>query len=110
MPVTSKARRRWFGTICLLAAIVMLATGDTTPGKQLSGMAFVLYWLGCLILASLALVVAIIDARALRREARAEQRDLLECTLAGIEAEKNGKTKPGCNASPSQSLKNPPST
>jgi len=82
MLITAKTRRRWFGAFCLLAALVMLATGETTPGKRLDGVAFVIYWLACFGFAALAMLAGILDARALRREARAEQRALLENTLA----------------------------
>jgi len=93
VPVTAKIRRRWFGAMCLLAAIIMLATGDTSPGKRLEGMAFVIYWLGCFAFAALALLTAVLDARALRREARAEQRELLENALDGIGAQKGQSSK-----------------
>ena len=88
MPVTAKARRRWFGALCLLAALVMLAAGEMTPGKRLDGVAFVIYWLACFVFAALAMLVGILDARALRREARAEQRALLKNTLAGTQTKK----------------------
>jgi hypothetical protein len=81
---TAKTRRRWFGALCLLAAIVMLITGETTPSERLDGVGFVIYWLACFVFATLAMLAAILDARALRREARAEQRELLENTLEGI--------------------------
>jgi hypothetical protein len=82
---TAKSRRRWFGAICLLAALVMLALGETTPRRHLNGVAFVIYWLACFLFAALAMLVGILDARALRREARDEQRALLENTLEEIE-------------------------
>ena len=88
MTFTAKTRRRWFGSLCLLAALVMLAAGETTPGKRLDGVAFVIYWLACFVFAALAMLVGILDARSLRREARAEQRALLENTLAGTQTKK----------------------
>ncbi|MEK7706975.1 MAG: hypothetical protein AAB380_03155, partial [Verrucomicrobiota bacterium] len=88
MTFTAKARRRLFGSLCLLAALVMLATGETTPGKRLDGVAFVIYWLACFVFAALAMLAGILDARALRREARAEQRALLKNTLAGTQTKK----------------------
>jgi membrane protein implicated in regulation of membrane protease activity len=90
---TAKTRRRWFGSLCLLAALVMLALGETTPGGHLNGVAFVIYWLACFVFAALAMLAAILDARALRREARAEQRALLENTLAEIEKGKVPRAK-----------------
>ncbi|MCU0784223.1 MAG: hypothetical protein MUF81_09310 [Verrucomicrobia bacterium] len=91
MTFNAKARRRWFGSLCLLAALVMLAAGETTPGKGLDGVGFVIYWLACFVFAALAMLAAILDARALRREARAEQRALLEGTLHYIREEKARK-------------------
>ena len=88
MPVTAKTRRRWSGFLSLLAAIVMLVGGETTPGRRLDGLAFVIYWLACFGFAALAMFAAILDMRVLRREARAGQRALLESTLAGIQSGK----------------------
>ena len=85
MNFNAKARRRWFGALCLVAAIAMLVAGETTPGKRLDGVAFVLYWLACFVFAALAMFTAMLDARALRREARAEQRALLETAFRGIQ-------------------------
>lgn len=93
MPVTAKQRRRWFGALCLLTSIVMLAAGETTPGKRLNGISYIIYWLVCFLLTALALLIAILDARALRREAHSEQRELLEHALDGIETKAVQKSK-----------------
>ncbi len=93
MPVTAKHRRRWFGALCLVASVAMLAAGETTPGKRLDGIWFILYWLWCFVLAALALLMAILDAGALRREARSEQRKLLEHALDVIETNAGQKSK-----------------
>jgi hypothetical protein len=90
---TAKSRRRWFGALCLLAAIVMLIAGETTPSERLDGVVFVIYWMACFLFAALAMLVGILDARALRREARAEQRALLENTLEEIEEGKVPRAK-----------------
>ena len=92
MTFTAKTRRRWFGALCLLASIVMLAAGETTPGKRLDGVVFVIYWLACFVFAALAMLAAIFDARALRREAREEQRALMESTLEEIRANKGASS------------------
>ena len=91
MAVTAKTRRRWFGALCLLAAIVMLLAGETTPGKRLDGLGFVIYWLICFAFAVLAMLTAILDARALRREARAEQRALFETAFHDLREKKARK-------------------
>lgn len=80
--------------MCLLAAIVMLIAGETTPGGRLKGLGFVIYWLACVLCATLAMLSAILDARALRREARNEQRALLEDALEEIQREKAQSSKP----------------
>ena len=91
MPVTAKFRRRWFGALCLLAAIVLLAAGETRPHPGENEVLFILYWLACFVLAALAMGAAILDARALRREAREEQRALFERTLREIEEKRKQK-------------------
>lgn len=88
MTFNSKARRRWLGALFLSAALGMLFAGETVLGERLKGAAFVIYWLGCFLFAVLAMLVGILDARALRREARAEQRALLEKALEDMEKKK----------------------
>lgn len=82
-----KLIRRLFGAACLIGAVVMLVAGETKPAAA-SQVGFILYWLGCLVLAGLAMAAAILDLSAVRREARADQRDLLQNALLDIEAEK----------------------
>jgi hypothetical protein len=106
MAVTAKIRRRWFGALCLLAAVGMLVGGETTPGSQLTGLAFVTYWLVCLVFAALAMFTAILDVRALRREARDEQRTLLENTLEAIQTETNPSPSRRSEANRENSRKN----
>jgi len=84
----AKSRRRWFGAFCLLAAIVMLALGETALKGRFSALGFVAWWLACMAFTLLAIVAAVLDARALRRESRDEQRALVESTLLEIQEEK----------------------
>jgi hypothetical protein len=84
----AKFLRRVFGSFCLLAAVGMLAVGETNPAPDASRTAFVGYWLACFGFAMLAMGAAILDLRAVRREARAVQRSLLEDALHEIETEK----------------------
>lgn len=93
VPITVKTRRRWFGALCLLTALGMLVAGETTPGERLNGAAFVIYWLTCFGFAALAMLFGILDARALRREARAEQQALLEDALEEIQTEKGTRSQ-----------------
>jgi hypothetical protein len=51
----------------------------------------VAYWLLCFVLSALALCIALLDARALRRETRDEQRALFESALRQIDQEKRSR-------------------
>jgi hypothetical protein len=86
------ARRRWFGALVLLAALGILICGLTVLDGRLQGLAFMLYWLACFALTSLAVVVALLDARAIQRRIREEHRGLFQATLK--EMEHHHKTKP----------------
>ena len=92
MALDATARRRWFGVIALAAALVMLLCGETVLKEKLKNLTFVCYWLVCFSFTCLAILVALLDARALRRRTSREHRDLFEATLKEIEAK--AKTKP----------------
>lgn len=66
----------------------MLVVGDIKPTLDSSHAGFVFYWVTCFVLAALAMGAAILDLGAVRREAREEQRALLEKTLGEIESRK----------------------
>ena len=87
----AKTRRRWFGALCLAAALVMLVTGLAFLDARLSSIARLCYWLGCFVLTGLAAGTALIDAARVRAEQREEQRALLESTLRQIEREKHSR-------------------
>lgn len=93
MPFNSKTRRRWFGALCLLAAIVMLGAGETVLKGRLSALGFVAYWVVCVVVTVLAIYAALLDARAVRQETQAEQRALFESTLQKIQDEKARKAR-----------------
>jgi len=88
VPCSSQTRRRWFGTLCLLIAIGMLTADEFLFKGRLRGLAFLAYWLVCLVLTLLAIVAATLDVRALRRSTREQQRALFENTLQNIPKEK----------------------
>jgi len=92
MVLDATARRRWFGAAVLLAALAMLICGQTVLKGRLGALAFIAYWLVCFGLTGLAILVALLDARALQRRTRQEQRDLFEATLKQIETE--AKSRP----------------
>jgi hypothetical protein len=92
MALDATARRRWIGACVLLGALGMLVCGETILKGALRDLTFILYWLVCLVLTGLAILIALLDARALGNRARQEQRELFEATLKKLEAE--AKTKP----------------
>lgn len=88
MRASPKSLRRWFGAVCLLAAIGLLIAGETALKGRLAGAGFIAYWLVCLVLTAVAAGVALLDAAVLRREQRDEHRALIEHTLQEIERER----------------------
>lgn len=94
MALDATARRRWFGVVALAVALAMLLCGETVLKEKLKNLTFVGYWLGCLGFTCLAILVALWDARALRRRTSREHRDLFEATLKEIEAKARTKPRP----------------
>jgi membrane protein implicated in regulation of membrane protease activity len=86
MAIDATTRRRWFGAVVLLAALAMLICGETVLKGKLADLTFIAYWLVCLALTGLAVVVAFLDARALQRRTLQEQRDLFKTTLKEIQS------------------------
>lgn len=94
MALDATARRRWFGVIALAAALAMLVAGQTVLKEKLKNLAFVCYWLVCLGFTCLAILVALWDARALRRRTSREHCDHFEATLKEIETKARTKPRP----------------
>ena len=88
MKFNAKFRRRLFGALCLGVAGVMLVVGETNPPSGANPVAFAAYWLTCFGFAMGAIGAALVDLRAVQREAREAQRHLLDVALHEIEAEK----------------------
>lgn len=80
-------RKRWGGGCALVAALMMLFCGETLLKGRLGDLAFVIYWMGCWALTSVAILLALLDARAVRQRTRQEQRELFETTLQQIQTE-----------------------
>ena len=93
MALDATRRRRWFGAVALMAALAMVLGGETALKERLSAVSFLLYWLICLALTGLAILMAFLDVRALRRRIRQEQHDLLESTLTKIETEARSRRR-----------------
>jgi hypothetical protein len=85
MALSSKARRRWFGSLVLALALGMLLAGETVLKGRFPPVAFLFYWLICMVLTVLAIVIALADARASNEKIVREQRQLLESTLEEIQ-------------------------
>jgi hypothetical protein len=93
MALGPTARRRWFGALVLLAALGMLLGGETVLKGKLGGLGFMFYWLVCFALTGLAIVIALLDVRALQRQTRQEEQDLFETTLKEIQTEAKARPR-----------------
>jgi hypothetical protein len=95
MALDGTARRRWVGVLALLAAVGMLVGGQTVLVGRLEGGSYLLYWLACFGFTFLAMLVALWDARALRRRSRSEERELLHIMLEEIITEAKAREGSG---------------
>lgn len=86
--------RRGLGAFFLLAALVMLVSGETVLNESLRShpREFVVFWLGCFALVGLAFLMAMLDMAAVRRRVRREERELVESMLRQITQEKEAKS------------------
>ena len=90
-------RRRLIGGFALGLAIAMLILGQTLLVGKLSPIAFIFYWLGCFLLTTVAVLVALADARATAARTLKEQRELLDSTLTKIQSEARNRPNPRHN-------------
>jgi biotin transporter BioY len=91
MALSRETRWRWYGGICLGVSVAMLVLGMTVLKNRLRPQAFLYYWLVCMLVTGLALIIALLDLRAVRLRLRREQMDLMQRTLLEIEREKKEK-------------------
>jgi hypothetical protein len=87
MALDPNTRRRWIGAVLVLAALGMVVCGETVLRDRLGPLQTLMYWLGCLVLTTLAILVAILDVRALRQRTRREERALFDSTLRKIQSD-----------------------
>lgn len=73
--------------LCLVVASGLLIWGQTVFAPYLKGIAFILYWLICLLFALGAIVIALFDICVLRRRTREERRALVQKALIEVEGE-----------------------
>ncbi len=92
MLTSADARRRWFGALFIVLAGGMLIWGQTVLKSSLRGGGFLIYWLVCFGFTSLAMVVALLDIRAVRKRVREEQHHLFNQAFDGSR-ELAGKSK-----------------
>ena len=98
MGLDATVRRRWFGAIVLIAAMLMLIAGETVLQGRLKDFGFLLYWTLCFGFTCLAILIAFLDVRALGRRTRQEHHDLLESTLKEIQTDARDKRKGKTNS------------
>jgi len=94
MALDATARRRWLGAIALVVALTMLVCGETLLKEKLGNLTFVCYWLVCFGFTGLAILVALLDARALRRRTSQEHLNLFETTLQEIQTDAKNRRRP----------------
>jgi len=87
------------GMIFLIVAVVMLVLGETVLRNALSRIPFLLYWLGCFLCTGLAILFALRDVFGVQRQARIEQRELLEKTVNEIARQKEIRARRGNSGS-----------
>src|SRR5262245_42334967 len=92
MNANSATRRRLVGGSCLGLALIMLVAGQTALKDRLPTGWFLLFWLVCVLLTSVAMVTAIRDARELLRNNREEHRELIKTTIERIESETRSRS------------------
>jgi hypothetical protein len=88
MPNSAEALRRWLGLFCLAMAAGMLIWGQTILKPHLDGVPFIIYWAFCFLFTIAAVVIALLDVRAVRLRIKEEKAELVARTLREIENEK----------------------
>jgi hypothetical protein len=83
------------GMTFLIIAVVMLILGEMVLRHSLNGVPFVLFWIGCFVFTGLAIVFAFLDVAGVQRQAREQQRELLEKTINEIARQKEIKAGGG---------------
>jgi membrane protein implicated in regulation of membrane protease activity len=77
--------------IFLIIAVVMLILGETLLRTSLTKVPFLLYWMVCFLFTGLAILFAFLDVAGVQRQARDQQRELLEKTIHEIARQKEAK-------------------
>lgn len=80
-------RLRWLGALFLIVAASMLIWGQTVLKPYLAGMGYVVYWLFCFGFTGLAMLIALLDMRAVRRQLREQHLHMIQRTLTDVQSE-----------------------
>jgi len=78
----------------------MLVLGLTVLKNRLRLQMFLYYWLVCMIVTAMALIIALLDMRAVRLRSRREEAELMTRTLLEIERQKKEKPALGEKQNP----------
>lgn len=93
MRLNETDRRRVLGAVFLSLAVLMLVAGQTILQGRLGNLATLIYWLFCMVFTVLAMMIALVDLRAVRRSTRQAQRDMLQGMVKDIaDEQKRGKS------------------
>jgi len=88
------------GMTFLIIAVAMLIVGETLLRSFLGKIPFIIYWMVCFVFTGLAVLFAFLDVAGVQRQAREQQRELLEKTIREIARQKelkSGRSNPGSN-------------
>lgn len=88
----SDLRRRKLGLLCLATPVIMVILGQTALKASLDGVAFLVYWFLCFLFTFVAVFIALLDLRSVRRQTREEAEALLEQTLREAEAKQRPRS------------------
>ena len=81
--------RRWLGMFFLAVSFAMMMWGQIVLLPHLSGVAFVVYWSACFGLSIIAVVIGILDVRAMLRNVKTERLALLRRAMRDIKHSKD---------------------
>jgi hypothetical protein len=97
------ARRRWWGTFFLTMAAGFLIWGQTLLKPYLNGVGFLCYWFLCFVFTVIAMFIALLDMRAVRRHLHQQHREIVERAIS--EAQKASGEKSHQSKRPAERLK-----
>src|SRR5437667_3046422 len=87
------ARRRWWGTLFLTMAAAFLICGQTLLKPYLNGIGFLFYWFLCFVFTLLAIFIALLDMRAVRRHLHRQHREMVERAISEAQQAQASKEK-----------------